>query len=469
MMSFKVYKWSFIERILVQLFQLIIIITLSRFLTPDDFGLFGLSAVTISIAQVFVDGGFSAALIRKKTHSDVELNSVFIINIFIALLLISLVLVCSPLIENYFNIDGLANLLNLSSLVILINAFSVIPKVVLTVNLNFRGIAESSLIAVLSSGILSIILAVNNFGASTLVFQLMIYNLINLILIIAKSKWLPRKCFDMQSVKELCNFSIKLFASGLLDALYQNIYLVLIGKLMSVHDVGIFAQAKKLSDIPALTITTALQRANLAATSKLDENDDIKKSVLKTLQLGMFIMAPAMFFIISSSEPLVNVLLGDNWKSVSGVITILSLSGLCYPIHVLNQNILIIKGRSDLHLKLEIVKKCVGLVLIFITISHGLTWLCWGIVISSILSIFVNAYYSNNLVHVTICEQLKVCITPIFLAIISLIISTLLCSIPINSCTLKFLNIKDVLLSAVTFMIVFVVAISYFCRKENFF
>ncbi|HDD9223718.1 TPA: oligosaccharide flippase family protein, partial [Escherichia coli] len=203
------------------------------------------------------------------------------------------------------------------------------------VNLNFRGIAESSLIAVLSSGILSIILAVNNFGASTLVFQLMIYNLINLILIIAKSKWLPRKCFDMQSVKELCNFSIKLFASGLLDALYQNIYLVLIGKLMSVHDVGIFAQAKKLSDIPALTITTALQRANLAATSKLDENDDIKKSVLKTLQLGMFIMAPAMFFIISSSEPLVNVLLGDNWKSVSGVITILSLSGLCYPIHVL--------------------------------------------------------------------------------------------------------------------------------------
>ncbi|MCV5632578.1 oligosaccharide flippase family protein, partial [Escherichia coli] len=86
---------------------------------------------------------------------------------------------------------------------------------------------------------------------------------------------------------------------------------------MSVHDVGIFSQAKKLSDIPALTITTALQRANLAATSKLDEDDEIKKSVLKTLQLGMFIMAPAMFFIISSSEPLVNVLLGDNWKSVS--------------------------------------------------------------------------------------------------------------------------------------------------------
>nr|QKQ37167.1 oligosaccharide flippase family protein [Escherichia coli] len=160
-------------------------------------------------------------------------------------MLISLVLVCSPLIENYFNIDGLANLLNLSSLVILINAFSVIPKVVLTVNLNFRGIAESSLIAVLSSGILSIILAVNNFGASTLVFQLMIYNLINLILIIAKSKWLPRKCFDMQSVKELCNFSIKLFASGLLDALYQNIYLVLIGKLMSVHDVGIFLHKQR--------------------------------------------------------------------------------------------------------------------------------------------------------------------------------------------------------------------------------
>ncbi|EKY3903192.1 TPA: lipopolysaccharide biosynthesis protein [Enterobacter hormaechei] len=465
-MSFKTYKWSFIERLTVQFLQLMIIIIISRFVTPSQFGLFGLSAVVISISQVFVDSGFSAALIRKKNQNQSELSSVFYINIVIALVCIAIIFIFSPFAELYFNVLGLSELARVASIVVLINAIAVVPKVILTTNLDFKSQASASLIAVLLSGVVSVTMAIHGYGAMALVAQIVSYNLVNTALLLFKSRWRPYLIFDSKAIRELSNFSLKLLFSGLIDALYQNLYVVFIGRFMSVYDVGIFTQGKRLSDIPALTITNALQRANLASMSRLSEESKLKDYTIKSLKMSMFLMAPAMFLLSCIAEPLIHLMMGDKWIASGMIMTILSISGVFYPLHVLNQNILIIKGHSGYHLKLEILKKILGLSLIIITIQHGLLWLCMGIFVHALLSVFINAHYTKSLIDISIVAQMKLCMAPVLLSLAAASLSLYFQHLPFSFDESRLNNVKDILVSVAAFAWVFSLAVIIFYRKS---
>lgn len=465
-MSFKTYKWSFIERITVQLFQLVIIVITSRYVSPEQFGVFGLSAVVISISQVFVDSGFSAALIRKASHSQGELSSVFYINVLIAVICISLIYVFSPYVESYLGVDGVSYLARIASIVVMINALAVVPKVILTINLDFKSQANASILAVTCSGFISVYFAVKGYGALALVIQFISFNLINAVMLTFKSKWLPNLAFDFLAVKELSNFSLKLLFSGLIDALYQNLYVVFIGSMMSVQDVGIFSQGKRLSDIPALTIANSIQRANLAAMGRLTDDSFLREYTTKSLRLGMFVMAPAMFFLGCIATPLINLVMGEIWLDSAIIMTILSLSGIFYPLHVLNQNILIIKGRSGLHLKLEIIKKILGVVLILCAITHGLIWLCIGIFGHALLSVFINAYYTHSLIGLSLTSQMRLCLSPVFIAIFGVVLALVLRSLPLHLGDAKYDDIKDIMFSLFSFGFVFITMIPLLHRNE---
>ncbi|UCQ10404.1 lipopolysaccharide biosynthesis protein [Edwardsiella tarda] len=467
------YKWSFIERIIVQIFQLTIIIITSRYIPPKEFGAFGITAVVVSISQVFIDSGFTSALIRKKEHTQEELSSVFFTSILISIGCVSIIYFSSPFIGRYYLFPELTELLRISSIVILVNSFAIIPKVILTVRLDFKSIASSSIIAVIISGIISVTLAIHSYGVFALLMQVISYNSINIILLSFRAKWMPDLIYNFSAIKKLSHFSIKLLLSGLIDAFYQNSYTLFIGKQMSIHDVGIFSQGKRLSDIPALTITNALQRANLAETRNINEKGDkcYQQYLINSIQFSMLFMIPTMILLSIISTPLVSLLIGEKWNDSSLIISILSISGCFYPLHVLNQNILIIKGRSDLHLKLEFVKKIIGFSFLLVTLPFGLIWLCIGILVHSFLSVFINAYYSFQLIGVTIKQQLKVCIIPILIGLIGWGGESIL-----NHLVLFFLTGYDVnhyVLSLITIIIAllsFVIsylAISFFFYKNE--
>ncbi|MCD9547788.1 oligosaccharide flippase family protein [Photobacterium carnosum] len=405
-------KWSAIERIATQAIQLIVMLILGRMLGPEAFGLVGMLAIFIAISQTFVDSGFSSALIRKQDRSETDYATTFYFNIVVSLSCYVLLFIFSPYIADFYHQPELINLTRVLGIVILANAFAVVQRTRLTVVMDFKTQAKASLLSVSCSTIIALVLAYCNFGVWALVGQTLSFAIINVILLNIFDPWLPKCGFSKASFKELFGFGSKLLASAILATIYENIYQIIIGKLFNAGQLGLFTQAKNLSSMPAMTLTGIIQRVTYPMMSQIQNDQQaLDKAYLLTLRLAAVVISPIIIGLGLVAKPLLTVLLGQEWQSAAELMSILCIGYMLYPIHAINLNLLQVKGRSDLFLKLEIIKKIIVTLVLVITVPFGIKAICIGMAIQSYLALFINTYYTGKLSSLTMLKQFKALIS----------------------------------------------------------
>ncbi|WP_263009860.1 MULTISPECIES: lipopolysaccharide biosynthesis protein [unclassified Shewanella] len=411
-------QWSALERFLTQGIQLAITLYLARLLGPTAFGLVGMLAVFIAIANVFVDSGFTSALIRKTDRTESDLVTAFYYNIAMAGLCYFALYISAPLVADFYQQAELQTLLRILGLVVLINAFTLIPRVKLNVAMDFKTQAKISVLSVLISGPTAIILAINGYGVWALVAQTLLNASCATFLFNLFAPWLPRGRITKHAFNYLFGYGSKLLLSGLLDVTYNNLYQIIIGKKFSPAVVGQFTQANQLASVPVSTLTGIIQRVTFPLFSQLqDDPDKMASAYRQTLTLSAMVIFPLIVALGLIAKPLFTTLLGEQWQGAAALLSVLCLGYMLYPIHSINLNLLQVTGRSDLFLKLEVMKKVIGVTVLLLSIPYGVLAMCLGFTLASYLALILNTYYTAKLTHLSQWQQCKD-ILPIWIAVI---------------------------------------------------
>jgi O-antigen/teichoic acid export membrane protein len=400
--------WSIAERFSVQGIQFLIMIVMARLLSPSDYGIIGMLAIFIAISQSLIDSGFSQALIRKQDRTELDNSTVFYFNIVVGTILYGLLFVSAPYIADFYNEPLLTPVMRWVSVIILINSLIVVQKAQLSSIVDFKTQAQASFVAAIISGIIGIILAYKGFGVWALVYQQIINTLINAIVLWLKSTWRPIWAYSWNSFTSLFGFGSKLMISGLLETTYKNIYGIIIGKTFSASSLGHYTRAANFSEYPSSNITSIISRVTFPILCHIQNEDERLKDVYRRfIKLFAYVVFPLMTGLAAISYPFIRLIVGPQWEFCATLLQIICFSMMWYPIHAMNLNLLQVKGRSDLFLRLEIIKKIIGVFIICITIPFGVVGMCYGSVVTSILCLLVNTYYTGKLIQVGFFVQMR--------------------------------------------------------------
>jgi teichuronic acid exporter len=413
-------KWSAAERFFSQGIRFVISIFIARMLSPADYGIIGMIMIFIEISGVFVSGGFGAALIRKQDRSDTDLSTVFYYNIAISIFFYLLLFITAPYIASFYGNSILIPVIRVVGLNVIIGAFGAIQSTILNIRIDFKTQTKISLITLVISGTIGITMALKGYGVWTLVVQQLVQTLISTILLWVFIKWQPKLIFSGNSFRELFGFGSKLMLSGLIDATYNNIYQVIIGKMFTSADLGFFTRAKLLAQQPSSNITGVIQRVTFPVLSEMQNNlPQLESNYRKLLKMSAFVIFPLMLLLGALSEPLIKILLTDKWLPAVPLLQVLCIAYMFYPVHAINLNLLQVKGRSDLFLKLEIIKKIITTIILFVTAPLGVLAMCVGIVVSSLISLVINTHYTGKLINIGFFDQLRDIMPILILSIVS--------------------------------------------------
>ena len=390
--------WGGIERLLVQGIQFILGIVLARLLLPADYGLIGMLTIFFAISLAIVDSGFSQALIQRKNVTQTDYSTVFYFNLLTSLCIYASLYFSSPYIAAFFEEPRLTLITRVISLSILFNALSIIQIAKLTKALDFKSQTKCSVIAIVVSGIIGIYLAFLGHGVWALVIQMVSKSILNLLLLILFAWWWPSLVFSKKSLKSLFSFGSKLLASGLLNAVFNNLYYVVIGKFFSTKELGLYTRANQFQLLPSETLAVILQRVTLPVLSGIqDDKERLVHYYRKFIRFTALVTFPLMLGLAVLATPLISVVLTDTWIELVPYLRLLALVGLLYPIHALNLNLLKVLGRTDLFLRLEIYKKIAIVITLLVTFRYGILALIAGQVLLSFLFLYINTYYIGKL------------------------------------------------------------------------
>jgi len=396
------------ERIGVQGIQFIVMIVLARMLLPDDFGLIVLVTIFISIAAVMTQGGFSAALIQQKNVDAVDLSSVFYLNLFIAAILYVLLFFAAPSIALFFELPTLSSILRILAITLFFNAFSGIQQTIIAREFQFKKLFASTLSAAVFAGIVGIVLAYTNYGIWALVgFQLTNQFLVTFILWFTIN-WRPKWLFSFKRIRRLFSYGWKLLAASLIDTIDANLRGLLIGKLFHPAVLGFYNRGEQFPSLVVNNINGSIQAVLFPTLSSHQEDKKrVKEMVRRAIVTSSFIIFPMMVGLAVIAEPLVLLLLTEKWLPAVPFIQIFCAGYALWPIHTANLQAINALGRSDIFLKLEIIKKIVGVVVLIISIPFGVYAVASSIVVGGIVAAFINAFPNLKLLDYRIREQLR--------------------------------------------------------------
>jgi len=400
--------WSVSERISLQVMHMLVSIILARLLGPSEFGLLGMLAIFTSIAQSVLDSGFGSALIQKKDATQTDSSSIFYFNLLIGIFLASIFFFSAPLIADFYQQPILKPITRVLSLNMIINAFSLVQLSILRKKMEFKNHFIVSMIAVLFSGVAGIIAAYNGLGVWSLVIQTLSHSLAQAIALWILSKWRPIGHFSFESLKTMFSFGSRLLVAGIIETVFKNLYQTFIGKVYSPSDVGYYSRSSTMESAASVATSMALGTVVFAAFSPYQDDDTtLRKVHSKTIKMSMFVLMPVMIGLIAIAEPLFLFLLTEKWADSIPYFQLLCVIGLFFPIVVQNYNLLRIKGRTDLHLRLEIFKYVITVIAIALTYKHGIIALIYGQITVAVISHFVVSYFVGRLVDYTLFDQLK--------------------------------------------------------------
>lgn len=400
--------WSSVERFSVQGIQFVLQIIMARLLLPADYGLIGMLVIFLAISQSFIDSGFSNALIRKQNRTEADFSTVFYFNMAVGLVFYFILFFTSPYIAAFYKAPILENLTKVVALNVFISALTIVQRAKFTIQVDFKTQTKASLLSVLISGIIGIGMAYQGCGVWALAVQSIIYGFVNMIALWIYSRWIPQRVFSIASFKEIFPYGSKLLLSDLINTAYKNIYTIVIGKKFSNVALGYYTRADSFAQFPSSNLTGILQRVTFPVLSSVQDDDEkLRKTYRLFLRLSAFVVFPLMMGLLAIADPLIRLLLTEKWSGIILLLQILCLSQMWYPIHAINLNLLQVKGRSDLFLRLEIIKKIIGISILCMTIPLGVAAMCWGLVVSSLIALFINTYYTGKLIQVGYAEQMK--------------------------------------------------------------
>ncbi|MBP7865794.1 MAG: lipopolysaccharide biosynthesis protein [Acidobacteria bacterium] len=399
--------WSFTDRIAQQAVGFVISVLLARLLLPAEFGLMAMLTVFIAVSQVLINGGFGAALIQKKDASFLDECSIFYFNIVVSILFTAILFLAAPLIADFFRMPLLVPMTRLLSLNLIISAFGLIQVSLMIRRIDFRKQMIVSLVSAVFSGIVGVTMAMRGFGVWSLVWQALLGNLLRVTLLWLVHKWRPAWRFSLYSLRQMFNFGAKMLFIGLIDQLFKNIYLVVIGKVFSPADLGFYVRAQSIQQLPGKDIAISSDLVSFPVFSSIqDDKARMKRGLRQGMMMQALLNIPIMIGLACVAESFVRVLLTDKWLPCVPYLQVLCLAGLFYPLSVMNISALKAQGRSDLFFRLEVIKKTLALIVIAVTFRWGIMALVIGQVIINWLCYYLNSYYTARFLDYSIKEQI---------------------------------------------------------------
>lgn len=400
--------WSSIDRFTTKGISFVFSMLIARMLLPSDYGVIAMLGIFMAVSQCFIDSGFGTALVRKNDRTEEDFCTVFYFNIAVACICYALLFFASPYIASFYNLPLLESVTKVWGLNLIISSLSGIQSAQLTIAIDFKSRAKISVITTLFTGVVGLWLAYRGYGVWALVFQALSSNILSVILLWFTVRWIPKLIFSWKSFKELFSFGSKLLASALLATTYENIYPIVIGKYFSASSLGVYARADSLAQFPSSNITGVLQSVTFPVLSKI-QNDDARlgDAYRRFLRMSAFVVFPLMVGLASVADPFIRIVLTDKWAGTILFLQIICFALMWYPIHAINLNLLQVKGRSDYFLKLEVIKKILGIATLCVTIPLGLTAMCYGRVFTSVVCLGINTYYTKRIIGYGFSAQMR--------------------------------------------------------------
>lgn len=400
--------WSAIDNFSANSVNFVVGIILARLLIPREFGLIGMITIFIAVSQTFIDSGFGRALVRKKHCSQTDYSTVFYYNMAMGILLYVMLYFAAGPISNFFEEPLLKPMVRVLGLTLIIKSLTMIQNVTLSRRIDFKLKAKISVISSVISGLLGVGMAYTGYGVWSLVGRMIADAFLTSLLLWLWNRWKPSLVFSKASFTELFGFGSKLLLSAIINTVYGNIYLLVIGKYFSAQQLGYYTRANQFKNYPSNNIVNTMSRVTYPVLAQL-QDDPVKlksgyKQMIKTTTFITFILMTGMAAI---AEPMVITLIGEQWRPSIIYLQMLCFVGMMLPLHSINLNMLQVQGRSDLFLKLEIIKKLLAVPVIFIGILYGIEVMIAGIMINSLIAYYLNSYWSGRMINYSMREQIK--------------------------------------------------------------
>lgn len=412
--------WTFAKQFGNQIISFIVSIVLARILLPEEFGLIGMILVFITIGKALTNAGLTQSLIRDKEVDQEDLSTVFFFNLVASILVYFLIFFAAPFIAEFYDQEALVKIIRVLTLTFIISAFGAIQNTRLTKIMDFKTLTVISIPSTIASGILGVGLAYAGFGVWSLVWMRIAASAIATVQLWIYSKWAPSFIFSIEKFKDHFNFGYKLTLSSLLDTIFSNIYIIIIGKYFAASQVGFYTRAQTMQMLPVQNISKALNKVTYPLFAQIqDDNERLKRIYKQIMQMVIFVIAPVLIFAAVLAVPIFRFLLTEKWLPAVPYFQILCVVGILYPLNSYNLNVLKVKGRSDLFLKLEVIKKSLIAVSIVIAFQFGIYGLLYSQAIMSIIAFYINSYNTNRFINYSSWEQTKDILPIILMALIA--------------------------------------------------
>ena len=401
-------KWSALDVVLRQGMQFVVSIILARILVPEDFGVIAMFALFIGVASIFIDSGFSAALIQRQNTTHTDESTVFFFNLGMGAVTSLLLCAAAPWIATFFKQPVLQYLSYAMAFSLFVGAFGSIHTTLLSKEMNFKTTAKVGVVSSVVAGALAIYMASQGYGVWSLAGHAVVSGIVTVLLLWKWHPWRPSWIFSVDSLRTYFRFGGYAMVATLTDVFSTNLYSILIGKMYSVRDVGFYDRAQRTQQLPITLMMGIINRVAFSTFATVAEDKArLVRGLRQAQAISMFVNIPVLVGIIILAEPLVLTLFGEQWLPCVPILQVLGLGGLLWPLHVLNLNILMAQGRSDLFLKITILKKVFTVSLTVAASFYGVMAIAWMQVAVSILGYFVNTHYTEALLGYGGLKQLR--------------------------------------------------------------
>jgi len=398
--------WTFTQQFGNQLISFIVSIILARLLLPAEFGLIGMIAVFIHVGDALLKSGLSQSLIRNTNNEQDDYATVFYYNLGASIILYFVAYFTAPLIANFYEEPVLAPLVQLYCLVFIISAFTAVQQTRMTIEMDFKKQTIISIPSVVIGGITGIVLALNDFGVWSLVWNQLVTAIVRSVQFWIYSDWKPTWVFNVAKFKDHFNFGYKITLSTVIQRIFASIYILVIGKFFTAAQVGFYTRADTMKNLPVTNLTMALSKVTFPLFSKIqDDTEKLKRAYKKVIMMVVFIITPFMLILGVLAEPIFRFLFTEKWLPAVPYFQILCIAGVFYPLHIYNSNVFMVKGRSDLFLNLTIVKQVLLALGVLAGLPFGVMGLLWSQVIVSIISFYIVGHYTGKMINYSAWKQ----------------------------------------------------------------
>lgn len=402
------FIWRYAERCGAHLVVFVVSVVLARLLSPDVYGTIALMMVFISIIQIFVDSGFGNALIQKKNADNIDFATVFYANIFFCTVLYALLYVAAPMIADFYRDMDMTPMIRVLGLTIIVSGLKNVQQAYVSRNMLFKCFFWSTLGGTVCAAIIGIAMAYAGYGVWALIAQQLVNVTIDTVILWITVKWRPQMSFSINRLNGLFSFGWKLLVSALLDTGYNKLWSLIIGRIYTSADLGFYNQGEKFPLLIVSNINTSIDSVLLPAMSSVqDKREHVKSMTRRSIMTSIYIMSPFMLGMAAVAETLVRMLLTDKWLPCVPYLRIFCISYMFWPIHTANLNAIKAMGRSDLFLKLEIIKKAVGFILLFVTVNHGVMTMAYSLLVSGLTSQIINSWPNRKLLNYRYMDQMR--------------------------------------------------------------